>query len=412
MTRMFRIHPYPGMIADELAMRITREYLASKGSLLDPFCGTGRTIVAAGQQGASAVGIDVNPLAVLVTLAKTATPNRGILHRLRSNLLNDIGDLPGSEFALEEARNVMWFSQKAKRQLSALISYINHLYLSDENLALVATVLSATVRDVSFCRKDQWKLHRMPPDERSCFRPCAWKIFLKRLDYVLSEIDKGPEIKGTCEVLLGDARRIDEMLGSETFDLLFTSPPYGDSQTTVQYGGISSLCLGVIQHLARLPIQIPKPLKIDTDCLGGDYSRQNLLENLPFKLEKYWRGEDVSNARERTASFLDDLFASCQQFGPRIKRNGHAVFVVARRTVGSEHLHLDKFVRDTMEDCGFKLTLCQKRVIAGKMTPYKVHKFGHSANPKKSKAHVTTMREEYVLVLKKLQRRTSIRIPN
>src|SRR4051812_38018795 len=109
MTRLFRIHPYPGMIADELAMRITKEYLSSKGNLFDPFCGTGRTIVAAGQQGASAVGIDVNPLAVLVTLAKTVRPNRGILHRLRSNLLNEIRDLSGSEFPLEEARSVMWF---------------------------------------------------------------------------------------------------------------------------------------------------------------------------------------------------------------------------------------------------------------------------------------------------------------
>ena len=73
----------------------------------------------------------------------------------------------GAEYDLEEGRKVSWFSAKAKRELSALIWFINRCALRPQELDLVAGILSATAREVSYCRNDQWKIHRMPPAERS-----------------------------------------------------------------------------------------------------------------------------------------------------------------------------------------------------------------------------------------------------
>src|SRR4051794_36558844 len=82
LTRLARIHPYPAMIADTLVNALAAQYITTSSRLLDPFCGTARTVAAAAARGARSHGIDVNPLAVLISQAKLA--------RLRSKDLQTI----------------------------------------------------------------------------------------------------------------------------------------------------------------------------------------------------------------------------------------------------------------------------------------------------------------------------------
>ena len=66
-------HSYPARMHPASA-RILVELVASsgvRGPILDPFCGSGTTLVEARAEGIRAVGVDLNPLAVLVARAKT-----------------------------------------------------------------------------------------------------------------------------------------------------------------------------------------------------------------------------------------------------------------------------------------------------------------------------------------------------
>src|SRR5580692_1826058 len=70
-TRLSRLHPYPAMVGDELAFSLARQYVPPQASVLDPFCGSGKLLIAA-EDAAIRVGIDTNPLAWLLTKAKLA----------------------------------------------------------------------------------------------------------------------------------------------------------------------------------------------------------------------------------------------------------------------------------------------------------------------------------------------------
>src|SRR5260221_6810333 len=114
------------------------------------------------------------------------------------------------------------------------------------NLPLMASALSATVREVSFARLSGWKLHRLDETARAAFKVCPWERFERRLRYCLSELRARRCIPGEHYVALADARSLsnphDQARAHGPFDVVLTSPPYGDSRTTVQYGAASALC--------------------------------------------------------------------------------------------------------------------------------------------------------------------------
>ena len=60
------IHPYPC----KFPARIAQEYLNDKGLVLDPFCGSGTTLVEAAIKGLDTIGIDCNPIAILISQCK------------------------------------------------------------------------------------------------------------------------------------------------------------------------------------------------------------------------------------------------------------------------------------------------------------------------------------------------------
>src|SRR5947207_15868160 len=102
-TRLNKIHPYPAMIADDFALTAAMRYVKQGSVVLDPFCGTGRTLYAAASCGGQCFGVDINPLAVLIARAKNvrelpkATTVRVVEPRRRTPV-----------FDLQPGRKVKW----------------------------------------------------------------------------------------------------------------------------------------------------------------------------------------------------------------------------------------------------------------------------------------------------------------
>ena len=67
------LHKYPAKFIPQLPSWALRYSVSTRGmTILDPFCGSGTTLVEAGLLGNCAIGFDVNPLAALISRAKTA----------------------------------------------------------------------------------------------------------------------------------------------------------------------------------------------------------------------------------------------------------------------------------------------------------------------------------------------------
>src|SRR5438034_402265 len=67
------IHPYPAKFPPQLPKAILENFASKGQTVLDPFCGSGTTLVEAKISGVDAIGVDVNGLSVLLSKVK-ATP--------------------------------------------------------------------------------------------------------------------------------------------------------------------------------------------------------------------------------------------------------------------------------------------------------------------------------------------------
>jgi DNA modification methylase len=65
------IHPYPAKFIPQIPNALIQELSSVGETILDPFCGSGTSLVESLRLGRHAVGVDANPLACLISLAKT-----------------------------------------------------------------------------------------------------------------------------------------------------------------------------------------------------------------------------------------------------------------------------------------------------------------------------------------------------
>lgn len=397
---MSNIHPYPAMIADELASALAKKYVNKGMTVLDPFCGTSRTLLACAAEGARCIGIDVNPLALLISRAKTSIldvqmANMFIKHLDRSH------SVP-KKFPLVHDRKVEWFSEHANHDLCTLLYHINREKFDKQSLNIISVILSATAREVSYCRKDQWKLHRLSLPARIQQNTSAIEVFKRRLLSFLREQEKIMKAVSINKFkwILGDSTNLRDLKKRlRPVDLVFSSPPYGDSRTTVQYGGISSICLDVIRNIKELDLPPGGSWNIDQKGLGG--VNHSELNHGPFdQFHKYWEGDWSDYNGKRVYSFALDMVKSIDQICTFLKPGGSLIFVVGNRTVSGKNFKLDALVQDHLIQNGFSPKVNYSRNIQNKLTPYLIQSMGRSKHPW-NVGIISTMRSENILVAEK-----------
>src|SRR5512137_2561003 len=80
-----RLHPYLGKFVPQLVEIFLRKYFTPGQTVLDPFCGSGTTLVQANELGINSVGYDVSAFNVLLVTAKT---KRYDLKRVKQEILD------------------------------------------------------------------------------------------------------------------------------------------------------------------------------------------------------------------------------------------------------------------------------------------------------------------------------------
>lgn len=175
-------------------------------------------------------------------------------------------------------------------------------------------------------------------------------------------------------------------LDEQSVDLVITSPPYGDSRTTVAYGQFSRLSLrwlGIEEN-------------VDKTSLGS--KSKNITYDLPsetlYQVLKKINNKDEKRAKE-VYSFYKDLYDSTQIIAKTIKRNGYVCFVVGNRRVKGEELPTDKISADFFESHGFEHKETIVRAISNKRMPIE----NAPSNIKGEKDF--TMRYEFIVILQK-----------
>ncbi|MCL1938119.1 MAG: hypothetical protein FWF52_06970 [Candidatus Azobacteroides sp.] len=178
------------------------------------------------------------------------------------------------------------------------------------------------------------------------------------------------------------------------FDVVLTSPPYGDSRTTVAYGQFSTLSnewLGI--DYAR---------KIDGMLMGGVKPNQNIQNGIIADYISEINKVDNKRALEVSA-FYNDLDHSIQRVAKSIRKGGKSIYVVGNRTVKNVQLPTDQFIAEKFEKNGFKHIITYERALSNKSMPSK------NSPTNVAGRTVNTMLFEYIVICEKVRDRKKLR---
>ena len=222
-----RLHPYLGKFVPQLVEALLERYVAQGGRVLDPFAGSGTTLVQCLESGYDAVGVDIAGFNCLLMRVKTAEYD---LFQLETDLRAAL-DRRGRSRETPRGYVSEWFAPVAAAELlhfrRALEDY-QHADVLRVVLARAARSARLTSHfDLDFPRAPQLEPYWCHKHRRTC-RPVqeADKFLVRYLLDTLERIKAFQKVRGrgrTAAVFHDDATRL--MLEGP-FDAILTSPPY------------------------------------------------------------------------------------------------------------------------------------------------------------------------------------------
>ena len=224
-----RLHPYLGKFIPQLVETLLDRYVPVGGRVLDPFAGSGTTLVQSLENGREATGIDVAAFNCLLMRVKTARYNEFALELEIRDALRRFGSMP--EPSPERGYIGRWFAPQAARDLVAFHSIVAD-YANADVLRVVLARAARSARltthfDLDFPRAPQTEPYWCYKHKRECRPVERADHFIRRyaLD-TLARIKTFARVRARgveVEVIHGDAR---ELALDGPYDAVVTSPPY------------------------------------------------------------------------------------------------------------------------------------------------------------------------------------------
>jgi len=248
-----RLHPYLGKFIPQLVEALLARHLPAGGRVLDPFAGSGTTLVQALESGLDATGADVAAFNCLLMRVKTRSYNLFVLEREVRDALARLeageGDLGEAPYYAAE-----WFAPRAVEELlrfRSLVDCYEHADVLQVVLARAARSARLTPHfDLDFPRAPQRDEYWCHKHRRVCRPVDRAGHFIRRygLDTVgrIKEFARVRTRDRRADVLHGDSR---ELAFGGAFDGVVTSPPYpglidyhGQHRYAYELLGLDELC--------------------------------------------------------------------------------------------------------------------------------------------------------------------------
>jgi len=379
------IHPYPAMMHPFIPKNILKLFGNSVSTVLDPFCGSGTVLLESKLQGKYSVGVDINPLAILITEVKLNPPKRKEILEFWKNFKDRLVRLfkekkSKDNIELPNIPNLLyWFKENIAKDLTILREIIfeeGDLFPSGRIEKFFKVCFGFTTREVSNIRKGEYKLYRISEEQLKHWNPDVLKTFINIVEENIKkllqfyELYHNPNFDYTrYKVVEGDTKKLN-MYIKEKFDIMITSPPYGDSKTTVAYGDFSKyelLWLGYPEHKVKL---------IDKISLGGMRSSYNInIEDkssiLSQTIKEIAKNDKNGKRVQDTKNFFIDLFITMKEIDKVMNPDGILVYVISNRLVRRVRIPTNIILREFAKDLGWEHILSIPRDIPIKRLPLK-----------------------------------------
>lgn len=390
-------HTYPAMMIPQIARTLIEEY-APEGALnliFDPYMGSGTTLVEASVKGVASIGTDLNPLARLMSKVKTTHYDVSIISTQYKEISSAFAEYDRTKVANSNFDRISnytyWYSDEILYKLTYMEETIRRVADGSDFFRLI---LAEIVREVSFTRNGEFKRFRMSADKIASYNPNPFEMFDKKFTRNFKGLQSYnqavciPKPITICD--FNSTNGIpNELIDCGSVDMVVTSPPYGDSRTTVAYGQFS--------RWANEWFGFDNARSLDNELMGGGKCRSVMFQSTELA-DVLKQIKDLDEKRYwEVVSFLNDYWMSIQNVSKTIRKGGRVCYVVGDRRVKGIQIPLDYFTAEMFEKCGFKHLNTIVREIPNKRMPSLTSPTNKTGN------HVQTMSHEYIVILTKME---------
>ena len=356
--------------------------LDSDAVVLDPWNGSGTTTYAASQLGLKSIGIDLNPVMIIVARARLLPPSEAdhlrplaatILSHLRASPVTLAADDPLlSWFQPSAARVVRSIEQNIRRTLVGSMTKspagINLDRISGTAATLYVALFAACRRLADSLRSSNPTWIKLPKADDERLDPTAYMIAHQFIENVrgmsnalaakqLVEDTERPEFTGAASSIhLSDTATL--TLSAASVDFVLTSPPYC---TRIDYTAATRVELAVLAPLLKV-----NPRELGRQMIGSVQVPQATIE-----IDKSWGQTCVSflaalKAHPSKASrgyyykthldYFDKMARSFSRVTRALKPGGRAVFVVQDSYYKDVHNDLPLILKEMGTKQGLELS--------------------------------------------------------
>lgn len=346
------IHPYPAKFVTELPGALLDILPVQSGTaVLDPFCGSGATLVECQRRGLPSVGIDLNPIACLMTRVKTAPLPPGLeeaahaaLEQAKRARKPVIPEIPNLDH---------WFERPIQTALAALTDAIDTAPASCR--APLRLALSSIVVRVSNQDSDT----RYAAVEKNVTAADVFSWFLRACGRLRDALHARDYSLAPARILEADTLALDPRQITSPVGLVITSPPYPNAYEYWLYHKYRMWWLGF------------DPIAVKAREIGA---------RAHFFKTNHHTADDFIRQMRQTFELIQAVLV----------QDGYACFVVGRSRIHGRIIDNASIIEGAGQAVGFQRVVSVERVL--------------SANRKSFNLSHANIKTETVLVL---QRTTS-----
>ena len=390
-------HRYPAKFLPDVVRKIIEEYAKGSNLIADLFAGCGTTLVEAKIHGISSVGVDINPVAKLITKVKTTPLAPDDLQQAYTALVNLFDKYNESDYEdiKKHERIDYWFTPSQKAKIAFLYDTVFHLEVDDDTKDFFYVCISHILKNCSWWlqsgTKPQRDMEKDPEDpfnefKRHCNKMIGWN------EKFYNELSKKGHLGIPCEIHLEDARHTN--ITSESIDAIITSPPY---VTSYEYADIHQLTAYWMEYISDIH-------EFRKKFIGSSYSGNDSLI-VPNSKQAQKIVNDLSENSKHIARDVAQYFNDMQEVAKEMARvlapNGHACIVIGNTKIKEVQIKSAEVFYEFLRNAGLRKVTVIKRSIPHKLMPTlrdkNTGRFTKLDNPNCKKVYPN----EYVIIMKK-----------
>lgn len=363
---MHSFHRYYGKLIPAIPRAAIREFTEKNDLIFDPFSGSGTTALEARYLDRNFVGLEINPLAVDISKAKTENYDIPLLYKindkLECNCKNDKNPVSVSEIPFCVNRD-HWFKDYVQNDLVILMRNIKRTVLEvatadfEKYTLFFESVLSAVVKQVSnadtshvfpgFSKKMR-RLEAEGKNEKNVFGT-YFRATKKRIKYT----EEVGNHSVSTKFIVCNAANADLQDYKEKVDLIVTNPPYISS---VRYSETLKLELYWMQVVSNAT----EYTKLQTSMIGNDkISKKEYIKKQHCQYDfinneiDYMYEIDPKNAKVIYDFFtlMDKVIRNCCFV---LKPGKRLVMKISDSKIRKHPIHTGKYLSMIAELNGFK----------------------------------------------------------